>query len=151
MARAAGDRGYPVQLVAGNGLTAEDFGLIAEAAAEGTLFVDVADRADAPKLAPVVERFRASVSSRGYTLYSYAAVQVWAQAAEKAGSLELSTMITALRQHQFDTVLGPIDFDDKGDLTAERGVYVWRGRHLRAAGARRGVDRRSAEVQSCAA
>ena len=48
-----------------------------------------------------------------------AAVQVWAQAAEKAGSLELEAMIASLREHQFDTVLGPIDFDDKGDLTVQ--------------------------------
>jgi hypothetical protein len=53
---------------------------------------------------------------QGYTLYAYATVQVWAQAAEKAGSLEIQAMIAALRQHQFDSVLGPIAFDEKGDL-----------------------------------
>jgi branched-chain amino acid transport system substrate-binding protein len=37
-------------------------------------------------------------------------------------------MITSLRQHQFDTVLGPIAFDAKGDLTEQNPVwYVWRG------------------------
>src|SRR5262245_26442302 len=36
MARAAGDRGYAVQLVAGNTVTSEEFGLIAGSAAEGT-------------------------------------------------------------------------------------------------------------------
>ena len=36
-------------------------------------------------------------------------------------------MIAALREHQFDTVLGPIDFDDKGDLAVQNPVwYVWR-------------------------
>ncbi len=109
MARAAGDRGYPVQLVTGFGLTAEDFGLIAGPAAEGTLFVDVADPRGRAETAPVVERFRASgFEPQGYTLYAYGAVQVWAQAAQKAGSLELPAMIAALREHQFDTVLGPI-------------------------------------------
>ena len=29
-------------------------------------------------------------------------------------------MIASLRQHQFDTVLGPSDFDEKGDLTVTR-------------------------------
>jgi branched-chain amino acid transport system substrate-binding protein len=127
MARAAGDRGYPVQLVAGNSLTAEDFGLIAGPAAEGTLFVDVADPRGRAEAAPVVERFRASgFEPQGYTLYSYAAVQVWAQAVEKAGSLELHKMIASLRQHQFDSVLGPIAFDEKGDLTVQNAVlYVW--------------------------
>jgi branched-chain amino acid transport system substrate-binding protein len=77
----------------------------------------------------VVERFRASgYEPEGYTLYAYAAVQVWAQAAEKAGSLELPARIAALREHQFNTVLGPIDFDDKGDLTVQNPVWhVWRG------------------------
>ena len=36
-------------------------------------------------------------------------------------------MITSLRERQFDTVLGPIDFDEKGDLTVQNPVwYVWR-------------------------
>jgi branched-chain amino acid transport system substrate-binding protein len=129
MARAAGDRGYPVQLVAGLGLTTEDFGLIGGPTADGTLFVDVADPRGRAEAAPVVERFRASgFEPDGYTLYAYAAVQAWAQAAEKAGSLEIQAMIASLRKHQFDTVLGPIDFDEKGDLTVQNPVlYVWRG------------------------
>jgi branched-chain amino acid transport system substrate-binding protein len=53
---------------------------------------------------------------------------VWAQAAEKAGSLELEPMIASLRQHQFDSVLGPIDFDEKGDLAVQNPVWwIWRG------------------------
>ena len=43
MARAARDRGYPVQLVTGTTLASEEFGLIAGPAAEGALFLDVAD------------------------------------------------------------------------------------------------------------
>jgi branched-chain amino acid transport system substrate-binding protein len=129
MARAAGDRSYPLQVVAGLGLTSEDFGLIAGPAAEGAVFVDVADPRGRAEAAPVVERFRVSgYEPEGYTLYAYAAVQVWAQAAAKAGSLELSAMIASLRQHQFDTVLGAIDFDKKGDLAVQNPVwYVWRG------------------------
>ena len=75
------------------------------------------------------ERFRASgFEPEGKTLYAYAAVQVWAQAAEKASSLELPAMIASLREHQFDTVLGPIDFDEKGDLAIQNPVWwVWRG------------------------
>ena len=129
MARAARDRGYPVQLVSGVGLTTEDFGLIAGPAAEGALFLDVADPRRRAEAAPVVERFRASgFEPEGYTLYAYGAVQVWAQAAEKAGSLELEAMIASLREHQFDTVLGPIAFDKKGDLAVQNPVlYVRRG------------------------
>jgi branched-chain amino acid transport system substrate-binding protein len=130
MARAARARGYLVQLAAGGGVLAtEEFGLIAGPAAEGTLFTFLPDARRNPEAAPVVERFRASgFEPEGYTLYTYGAVQAWAQAAEKAGSLEPLAMIAALRDHQFDTVLGPIDFDEKGDVTIQTAAwYVWRG------------------------
>jgi branched-chain amino acid transport system substrate-binding protein len=128
MARAARDRDYPVQLITSASLTTEDFGVVAGPAAEGVLFIDAADPRGRAEAAPVVERFRASgFEPEGYTLYAYAAVQAWAQAAQKAGSLELPAMIASLRQHQFDSVVGPIAFDEKGDLTVQNPVwYVWR-------------------------
>ena len=129
MARAARDRGYLLQLVAGGVLASEEFGLIAGAAADGALFIDQPDPRRNAEAAPVVERFRASgFEPEGDTMYAYAAVQVWAEAAEKAGSLELPAMIASLREHRFDTVLGPIDFDEKGDVTTQTPIwYVWRG------------------------
>ena len=68
----------------------------------------------------------------GYTLHAYAAVQVWAQAVEKAGTLDLATVIEALRDGRFDTVLGALDFDEKGDVTTPSFVwYVWHdGRYI---------------------
>jgi branched-chain amino acid transport system substrate-binding protein len=128
MLRQARSRGYLVQMVTGNTLASEDFGLIAGTAAEGALFIDSPDPRRNAEAEPVVKRFRASgYEPEGYTLYAYAAVQVWAQAAAKAGSLELPVMIAALREHQFDTVLGPIAFDSKGDLTVQNPAwYVWR-------------------------
>jgi branched-chain amino acid transport system substrate-binding protein len=133
MARAAGDRGYLLQLITGMSLATEEYGLIVGPAAEGTLFLDLADPRGRAGAAPVVERFRASdFEPEGFTLYAYGIVQVWAQAAAKAGSLESQAMIASLRQHQFDTVVGPIDFDEKGDLAVQNLVwYVWRdGRYM---------------------
>ncbi|HSA79424.1 MAG TPA: branched-chain amino acid ABC transporter substrate-binding protein [Geminicoccaceae bacterium] len=129
MARLIRDRGYLVQLVTGSTLATEEFGLIAGPAAEGALFIDPPDPRRRAEAEPLVERFRTSgFEPEGYTLLSYGAVQVWGQAAEKAGSLELQSVIAALRAHQFDTVLGPIAFDDKGDLAVQNPVwYVWRG------------------------
>jgi branched-chain amino acid transport system substrate-binding protein len=129
MARHARDRGYSVQLIAANSMGTEEFALIAGEATEGMLYTDPPDPRRRAEAAPFVERFRASgYEPEGYTLYAYAAVQVWAQAAAKAGSLELPAMIASLREHQFDTVLGPIDFDDKGDLAVQNPVWwIWRG------------------------
>jgi branched-chain amino acid transport system substrate-binding protein len=128
MARLASDRGYPVQLIAANSMATEEFGIIAGAAAEGTLYTDNPDPRRRAEAASVVERFRvAGFEPEGYTLNAYGAVQAWAQAAERAGSLDLEAMIASLRQHHFDTVLGPIGFDDQGDLRVQSPVlYVWR-------------------------
>ena len=129
MARVAHDRGYAVRIMTGITLATEEFGLIAGPAAEGTLFTDPADARQRADAAPLVARFRAAgFEPEGYTLPTYGTIQVWVQAAEKSGSLELPAMIASLRKHQFDTVLGPIDFDEKGDLVNQNVVlYVWRG------------------------
>lgn len=126
--RGARDRGDTVQLISGDALATEEFALIAGPAAEGTLFTFSADARRNPEAAPVVERFRAeNFEPAGYTLLSYGAVQAWGQAVKEAGSLELRKVITSLRTHQFDTVLGRIDFDDKGDLTVQSWVwYIWK-------------------------
>jgi branched-chain amino acid transport system substrate-binding protein len=62
---------------------------------------------------------------QGYTLNSYAVVQVWAQAVEAAGSLDPEPVIEAM--HSRDTVLGRIGFDAKGDVTGfdPWQWYVW--------------------------
>jgi branched-chain amino acid transport system substrate-binding protein len=129
MARAARERGYPVHLISGDALATEELALIAGPAAEGTLFTFVADPRRNPEAASVVERFRAkNFEPAGYTLLSYAAVQAWSQAVAKANTLDLSAVIAALRSNQFDTVLGRIDFDEKGDLTEQSWTwYVWKG------------------------
>ncbi|THK33882.1 branched-chain amino acid ABC transporter substrate-binding protein [Ensifer sp. MPMI2T] len=128
MVRAARDQAYRVQVISGDDTATEAFGLIAGPAAEGTLFTFAADPRRNAEAAEVVERFRAeNFEPDSWTLHSYGAAQVWAQAVAKAGSLELKRVIAALRQSQFDTVLGRIDFDEKGDLTVQNWVwYVWR-------------------------
>jgi branched-chain amino acid transport system substrate-binding protein len=128
LARGARDRGYSLQLVSGDSLAIEEYSLIAGPAAEGTLFTFVADPRRNAEAASVVARFRtANFEPESYTLLSYAAVQAWAQAVEKAGSLKPQPVIAALRNGQFNTVLGTIDFDEKGDLTTQSWIwYVWR-------------------------
>jgi branched-chain amino acid transport system substrate-binding protein len=78
----------------------------------------MADMRDNPQATGAVGQFRAQgYEPLGYTLYAYAAVQVWAQAVEAAGSLTLDRVIEVMRSRTFDTVLGRIGFDAKGDVT----------------------------------
>jgi hypothetical protein len=78
--------------------------------------------------APVVAKFRAEgYEPEGFTLYGYAVVQAWAQVVEKTGSFDDDAVVDALRCNEFDTVLGRLGFDDKGDVTGIHSFiwYVW--------------------------
>ena len=101
---------------------------VAGPAARGVRFVSVADARAHAAAAPVVEKFRAAgYEPEGFTLYGYAAAQVWAQAVEKADTLDADAVAGALRDNQFDTVLGRLGFDDNGDVTGITSFawYVW--------------------------
>jgi branched-chain amino acid transport system substrate-binding protein len=121
------DRGDELQLVAADGLSSEDFWLIAGAAGEGTLFTSFRDPSGDPGAAAILERAREHGILPTYrVLYSYGAVQAWTAAVEQAGSLEPKAVSAALRGHEFDTVLGRIRFDEKGDVVpAGFEWFVW--------------------------
>jgi branched-chain amino acid transport system substrate-binding protein len=127
--RQARDREYRVQLVAGDSLSTGEFWLVAGPAGEGTLFTSFSDPTHEPRAAEVMGRLKGQLQQpNARALYSYAAVQVWAQAVEKAGTVEPKAVAAALRAHEFDSVLGPIGFDGKGDVTGYDPFvwYVWR-------------------------
>jgi branched-chain amino acid transport system substrate-binding protein len=126
--RQARDRGYDLELIANSAMATADFPMITGPGLGGTLMVAAADMRTSPKAADVVARFRAEgYDPPGFTLYAYAAVQVWAQAVEAAGSLNVDAVTQALHGRQFDTVLGRIGFDNKGDVTGFEPWqwYVW--------------------------
>jgi branched-chain amino acid transport system substrate-binding protein len=126
--RQAHDQGYDLRLVANSAMATADFPMITGPEVEGTVMAAAADARKIPAAAEVVARFRAEgYDPPGFTLYAYAAVQVWAQAAEAAGSLDLGAVIAAMHSRQFDTVLGRIGFDAKGDVTGFEPWqwYVW--------------------------
>jgi branched-chain amino acid transport system substrate-binding protein len=90
--------------------------------------VSQADMRASGQATEVVERFRAQgYEPLGHTLSAYATVQVWSQAVEAAGSVDLDPVLEAMHSRQFDTVLGRIGFDEKGDVTGFEPWqwYVW--------------------------
>jgi branched-chain amino acid transport system substrate-binding protein len=126
--RQARSRGYNLEIVGSDALISEYFWHVAGPAAVGVRFVSYADPRTNEEAAAVVERFRADgYEPEGLTLYSYAGVEVWAQAVEKAGTVDSKAVAEALRGHEFDTVLGRIGFDDKGDVYGFEPFvwYVW--------------------------
>jgi branched-chain amino acid transport system substrate-binding protein len=126
--RQARQQGLDARLVSGDALVTEEFWSITGDAGEGTLFSFSPDPAKNPVAAKVVEGFLAQgYKPEGYTLYTYAAVQVFAQAAEIAGGTDIDGLIKVMRSETFKTVLGDIVFDDKGDVSAPGYVfYEWK-------------------------
>lgn len=133
--RQARDRGFEGQFVAGDAVTNEEFWMITGPAGDGTLVTFGPDPRENEAAKPVVSRFRdRGFEPIGYTLHTYAAVQVWAQAVEQVGTLALDAVIEALRNGHFDTVLGEIAFNENGDIVAPTFIwYVWEeGKYLPA-------------------
>lgn len=125
--RQARGRGLQAQLISGDALVTQEYWQITGDIGEGTLMTFSPDPRKNPDAAPVVKRFRdAGTEPEGYVLYTYAAIQAWAQAAEQAKSTEFDKVVESLNTNKFNTVLGNIGFDDKGDVTAPGYVfYEW--------------------------
>ncbi len=126
--RQAHEQALDVRLVSGDALHNTDFWEISDQAGQGALFTFSADPREHPTAADVVRRFRDNgYEPEGYTLHTYAAIQVWAQAVERATTLDSDKVIAMLHDGAFDTVLGAISFTKKGDLADHQFVwYEWK-------------------------
>lgn len=97
-------------------------------AANNVLFTFGPDARKSAAAAPVVKKFRdAKIEPEGYVLYAYAAFQLFDQAAKKANSVKFGDLEKAMRGGSFDTVIGKLSFDAKGNSTAPAFVvYQWK-------------------------
>lgn len=122
------EQGLATRLVGGDALVTDEFWSITGAAGEGTLMTFGPDPRLDPANAELVAAFRAeNYEPEAYTLYTYAAIQAWAQAAEKAGTTDAAKVQAVLKSERFATVLGSIGFDAKGDMDAPGYVfYAWK-------------------------
>lgn len=105
----------------------DEFWRQAGPAGQGTIATFLGDPRRHPRAQPVVSQFKAQgIDPEGYVLFSYAAIQVWAEAARRAGSVERDRVAAALHNGSFDTALGTIAFDAAGDLVDPPfTMYIW--------------------------
>lgn len=126
--RQAREQGLKATFMGGDGVAATEFGSIAGPASDGFLMTFYPDPRNNPGAAAIVKSFRdAKYEPEGYTLYTYAAVTAYADAAKRAGSTEGGKVTDELHKGSYDTVLGKMAFDAKGDPNMEPFVvYVWK-------------------------
>ena len=117
--------GSSAQLISADGLVTDDFWNIAKDSGEGTLMTFMYDPQKFDAAKPVLARFRDDgFNPEGYTLYAYAAIQAWVQAAEATGGADSHRIADWLRAgNTVRTVTGDISFDAKGDLRDPR--FAW--------------------------
>ena len=121
------DQGLKTILMAGDAMADKEYASITGPAGEGTLFTFGPDPRKKPTAAAIVEKFKAkNIDPEGYTLYTYAAMQIWSQAAAKAGTTEPKKVMDTIKAGSWDTVIGKIEYDAKGDIKQlDYVVYRW--------------------------
>jgi branched-chain amino acid transport system substrate-binding protein len=121
------DQGMDTILMGGDALNTQEFWSITGPAGEGTLMTFSPDPRKNPAAAEVVKRFKdKGIEPEGYVLYTYAAIQAWKQAAEKAKSVDSAEVVKAMNDTEFDTVVGKFKFNEKGDPNLPPyAVYRW--------------------------
>lgn len=123
------DQGLNAPMMSGDGIADDEFASIAGPGAIGTLMTFPPDPRGRPEAAQIVETFRnvRRFEPQAYTLYSYAAVQIFEQAARGANSLDPKRVADFMRSGvTFRTVIGDISYDRKGDITrADYVTYTW--------------------------
>jgi branched-chain amino acid transport system substrate-binding protein len=127
IARQASEQGIAATMMSGDALVTDEYWAITGDTGQGTLMTFSPDPRKNEVAAPVVAEFEAvGYDPEGYTLYTYAAIEVWAQAAEMAGTTDLDAVVEQHHGNQFETVLGTVSFDDRGDVEGAAYVmYEW--------------------------
>ena len=109
-------------------IASPEFWQIAGPAGEGTMFVFPSDPQAKPEAKEAVEKIKAGgFVPEGFTLFSYATVQAFAQGIERAGTDDPIKVAEALKDGKpISTVVGDVVFDEKGDLkNASYDINQW--------------------------
>jgi branched-chain amino acid transport system substrate-binding protein len=123
------DQGLTAVLMSGDGITSDEFATIGGPGVEGTLMTFPPDPQKRPEAASIIKKFEAKkFKPEAYTLYSYAAVEILAEAAKRSNSLDPKKIAEEMKKGAaFKTVIGDISFDKKGDITRPDYVmYTWK-------------------------
>jgi len=126
--RQSTQQGLNAVVMGGDALVTSEYWQITGDTGEGTLMTFPADPRLRPAAAAVVKEFRdKGIDPEGYVLYTYAAIQAWAEAATKAGTTDPRKVAAMLKSGgPWDTVLGKIAYDKKGDLVeSDYTMYIW--------------------------
>lgn len=119
------DSGLDLPFLSGDGTIVQEFLNTAGAKATGVYLTFGPDFEKIPAARGFLEKYRARFGPEGpYSIYGYEAANVLFQAIEAAGTTDSAKVAEVLRARTFDTSLGPVAFDEKGDLRTANYI-IW--------------------------
>lgn len=119
------EQGLYARMFAGDALSTAELWQIAGPAAGNVFFTFPPDPRNEPRARAIIESFRADgYDPESYTLYTYAAFELYRAAAQATGSTDSHMIAAWLRAgNPVQTVIGRIRLDSKGDVVDPR--YSW--------------------------
>lgn len=125
LAKQARQLGIKAMFMGGDGIMGPEFISIAGSAANGTYATFGPDINKVRTAAAFIKSYKHLYGDPGpYSIYAYVATNILLTAIKGCGSADPSWIIPYLHSHTFDTALGPIEFDKKGDVVHSPYV-VW--------------------------
>jgi branched-chain amino acid transport system substrate-binding protein len=127
IARQLQQQGSSVKIVGPTSLMTNELWSITGKAGDGIMFVFGPDpRTRKESQAAVLAMRQTGFEPEAYTIYAYAAAQVIAQGIAKAGNDKTWDVASSLRSGTYTTVIGNLQFNAKGDVTAPQiSIYQW--------------------------
>ncbi|MCL4558042.1 MAG: branched-chain amino acid ABC transporter substrate-binding protein [Deltaproteobacteria bacterium] len=121
--------GIKAVFMSGDGILGPEFINIAGSAADGTYATFGPDINSVGTARPFIERYRKLYGEPGpYSIYSYVAANILLDAIKGSRTTAPEQVVNYLHTHTFDTALGTIQFDGKGDVIHSPYV-IWQVRN----------------------
>jgi branched-chain amino acid transport system substrate-binding protein len=116
--RQSREKGFNAQFMSTEGVGNKELTAIAGKAAEGLLVTLPKAFDEDPRNQPLVQAFKdAKADPSGiFVLPAYAAVEVLAKSIKDSGSTDVQKVAETIRAESFDTPIGTLQFNEKGDL-----------------------------------
>ncbi len=123
LARQAKESGITIPFMSGDGVFHPEFLKKAGDKAEGAYFT-FPDTESMPAAKAFTKRYeeRFKKQKGPYSVYSYVTANILFESIAKAGTVDGLKVSEAIRGMEHQTVIGPISFDEKGDVT--RSIYT---------------------------
>ena len=117
--------GVTVPFLGGDALATRELVDAAGDAAEGAEALIPYDASKSPSARTLAARLAIGTDAAGAMLpLTYAAVEMWGEAAERSGDAGAAAVAAALQRSEFRTSLGPLRFDAAGDASLSSYVVV---------------------------